>query len=140
MRLGLMRIALGAALLLVAPRAVAEDAGDRGGEDDAASAADAPDAAALVDGATIACDGALCATQTGTTCDLAGLSPGRISPSCAGGFAILGALSLAASRRRSARRLASAPGAGRRAHLGEVRRAKPPRRERSRKAMSKRSQ
>src|SRR5277367_5413523 len=54
-----------------------------------------PDAAVFVDGATIACDGALCETRTGTTCDLAGVSPGRISPSSAGPFAIVGALAFA---------------------------------------------
>jgi hypothetical protein len=91
MRLGLVRTALGAALLLVSPLAGAEDAGVRGGEDD-------------VDGGAIACDGALCETQTGTTCDLAGVSPGRFSPSCADGFAILATLSLAAGLRRTARR------------------------------------
>jgi hypothetical protein len=135
-----MRIALGAALFLLSPVARAEDGGDRGSSDDAAADVAAADAAAFVDAATIACDGALCATQTGTTCDLGGLSPGRNSPSSAGGFAILGALSLAAAFRRSARPRASAPGAGRRAHLGEAWRAKPPRSERFRETMPKESQ
>ena len=103
MRSGLMRMAVGAGLLLVSSRASAEDAGDHAAGDDAAPAVVAPDGAAPLDGATIACDGALCETQTGTTCDLAGVSPGRISPSFAGAFGILGAVILAASRRRSAR-------------------------------------
>ncbi len=115
-----MRLAIGAALLLVSLPAGAEDAGDRGYEDDGATAVLAQDAAESVEAATIACDGALCETQTGTTCDLLGVSPGRFSPSCADRFGILGALLLAAIRRRSVRRPTPVVRLGRRAHPAEA--------------------
>ncbi len=102
MRLGLMRIAVGFALLLLSPLATAEDGGQGGGGADAAPAAPAP-SAVLVDGAVLACDGSLCETQTGTTCAVAGVSPGRFSPSADGTFAILGLLVLASLARQYAR-------------------------------------
>ncbi len=98
-----MQTAVGAALLLVSPIASAEDSGTGGTEEDAAAPVLGRDAAVFVDAATIACEGGFCETQTGTTCDLAGTSPGRISPSAASPFAILVAVALAAGRRRSAR-------------------------------------
>ncbi len=111
-----MQAALGAALLLVSPIAAAEDSGTGGIEEDASVLVPGRDAAIFVDAATIACDGGLCDTQTGTTCDLAGASPGRISPSVVSPFAILAALALAAGHRRSARLPARRVALGRRAH------------------------
>lgn len=118
MRWGLMQIAVGAALLLVSPLAAAEDSGTGGIEEDAGVPLPGRDAAVFFDAATIACDAALCETQTGTTCALTGASPGRIAPSAAGPFAILAALAFAAGRRRSARLQARRPALGRIARPG----------------------
>jgi hypothetical protein len=112
-----MRAALGAALLIVAPPALAEDAGTSSDAEAAAVPALLADAAALVDAASIACEGGLCETRTGTTCDVGDVSPGRPGPSAAGPLAVVAALALGASRRRSARRLAGQRASGRDAHL-----------------------
>jgi hypothetical protein len=101
MHWGLMQISVGTALLLVSPVAAAEDGG-LGGTDAEVAAPVVLDAT-LVDGAILACDGAFCETQTGTTCDVAGVSPGRSAPSAAGPLAILGVLALAVPARRRAR-------------------------------------
>jgi hypothetical protein len=111
-----MQTAVGAALLLVSPIAAAEDSGTGGTEEDAAPPVLGRDAAVFIDAAAIACEGGFCETQTGTTCDLAGASPGRISPSAASPFAILVALALAAGRRGSARRPQRGAALGRSAH------------------------
>ena len=118
MRSGLMRFTVGAALLMVSSRAMAEDSGAVGVDEDAAALC-RPGTRAFVDGAMIACEGGLCETQTGTTCAIAGASPGRISPSAAGPFAILAVLALAAGRRRADRPTALAAASGRSAHLAE---------------------
>jgi hypothetical protein len=102
MRLGLMRIAVGFALLLLAPVATAEDGGVGDVDAGEAPVVVAPDAS-LVDGAILACDGALCETQTGTTCALAGGAPGRVGPSWDAALAVLGGLALVGLRRRSGR-------------------------------------
>jgi hypothetical protein len=117
MRLGLMRFAVGAALLMVTPGALALDSGAEGVEEDASANRSSGDAAVFANGALIACDGGLCDTQTGTTCDIAGASAGRISPSPASPFAILAAVALAVRLRRSARPTALAAASGRSAHL-----------------------
>jgi hypothetical protein len=114
-----MRFTVGAALLVVSSRAMAEDSGAVGVDEDAAAPLSSRDAAAFVDGALIACEGGLCETQTGTTCAIAGASPGRISPSTASPFAILAVLALAAGRRRADRPTALAAASGRSAHLAE---------------------
>lgn len=117
MRSGLTRFALGVALLLMSPQVRAADSGKVGVDDDGAAPLPPQDAAALFDEALIACDGALCETQTGTTCDVAAASPGRISPSAASPFAILAVLALIARRRWPARLSIIARGSGRDAHL-----------------------
>jgi hypothetical protein len=90
-------MSLGAVLLLVSPAATAEEGGDASLETEAAPPEPGVDAA-LVDGAVLACDGTLCDTSTGTTCDIAALSPGHFAPSAAG-LAWLGGLVLARRRR-----------------------------------------
>jgi hypothetical protein len=135
-----MQIAVGAVLLLVSPLAAAEDSGTGGIEEDAGVPLPGRDAAVFFDAATIACDGGLCDTQTGTTCDLAGASPGRISPSVVSPFAILAALALAAGHRRSARLPARRVALGRRAHPAGLWRARASRRGSAQKKTPKTSQ
>jgi hypothetical protein len=114
-----MCFTVGAALLMVSLRAMAEDSGAVGVDEAAAAPLPSRDATDFVDGALIACEGSLCETQTGTTCGIAGASPGRISPSAASPFAILAVLALAASRRRADRPAALPAASGRSAHLAE---------------------
>ena len=88
--------------MMAAGLAAAADAGDRTTDSEGGSMVTDQDAAnVVVDGPSIACDGALCDTSSGSTCAVAGLSPGRFSPSSAGTLRILGVLAFAALVRRS---------------------------------------
>jgi hypothetical protein len=93
----LVPISVGAVLLLVSPVATADEGGVAKPEAEAAPPEEETDAA-LVDGAALACDGSLCDTQTGTTCDIGALSPGHFAPSAAG-LVWLGGLVLTRRRR-----------------------------------------
>jgi len=107
----LVRVPAAAALFLITTLASAQGMGD--GRGDAATAdGEATDAASPAAEAQSPCDGALCATQTGSTCSVPADRPGR-SPSLFAtpvGLALLATGALLRRAIRSRRRGASCPG------------------------------